>query len=128
MLNLILNVLWFVFGGFAAGLAWLVGGALMAVSLIGLPWAPAVFRIALFSFAPFGRSAAPTTDLGAPGRGCRDGLLNIVWFVLAGWWIALGHLIIALGQALTIIGIPFAVQHLKLAALALGPVGMRLKP
>jgi uncharacterized membrane protein YccF (DUF307 family) len=131
MVSLILNVLWFILGGFAAGLAWMIGGCVMAITIVGLPWAPAVFRIGLFSFAPFGRHAVPREvvtgreDLGA---GCVGGLLNIIWFVFAGWYIALAHLVVGASLAITLIGIPFAIQHFKLAGLALAPVGKTLRP
>lgn len=130
-MTLLLNVLWFIFGGFAAGLAWLVGGCVLAVTIIGLPWVPAVFRIALFTFAPFGRHAVPRQvvtgrgDLGTGEVGC---LLNGIWFVFAGWYIALAHFAIGVAQAITLIGIPFAIQHFKLGALALAPVGKSVSP
>lgn len=130
MLNLLLNILWFVLGGFAAGLSWVLGALLLAVSIVGLPWAPAALRIGVLAFAPFGREAVPKS-LGRDGQspdGCLGGLLNLVWFVLAGWYIALAHVILALALAVTLIGIPFALQHLKLAALALAPVGKTLGP
>jgi uncharacterized membrane protein YccF (DUF307 family) len=116
-MRLILNLLWFVFGGFISGTAWLLAGVILAITVIGLPFTPAAFRIAGFSYWPFGktvvdRDAGPTSLL-----------LNIVWFVFAGWWLAIHHLVIAAGQAVTIIGIPFAWQHVKLAVLALTPVG-----
>ena len=130
-MSLILNILWFVLGGFVSGLAWLVGACLMAVTIVGLPWAPATVRIAIFAFAPFGRHAVPRElvtgrhDLGTGGVGV---LLNIVWFIFAGWYIALAHLVIGCAQALTLIGIPFAVQHFKLAMLAIAPVGKTIRP
>ncbi|HXV00437.1 MAG TPA: YccF domain-containing protein [Caulobacteraceae bacterium] len=130
-MTLILNILWFVLGGFVSGLAWMIGGCVMALTIIGLPWAPAAFRIGLFAFAPFGRHAVPRAlvtgreDLGA---GCMGLALNIVWFIFAGWYIALAHLAIGIAQALTLIGIPFAIQHFKLAMLSLAPVGMTIRP
>ena len=119
-MRLILNVLWFIFGGFLSGLGWIIAGVIMAITIIGLPWTPAAFRIASFSFWPFGRVVAER-DLGAGSV-----LLNIIWFIFAGWWLALGHVMIAFCQAITIIGIPFAWQHIKLAGLALTPVGKSL--
>ena len=130
-MSLILNILWFVLGGFVSGLAWLVGAGLMAVTIVGLPWVPATVRIAIFAFAPFGRHAVPRElvtgrhDLGTGGVGV---LLNIVWFIFAGWYIALAHLVIGCAQAVTLIGIPFAIQHFKLAILALAPVGKTIRP
>jgi uncharacterized membrane protein YccF (DUF307 family) len=114
----ILNVLWLIFGGWISGLLWTVAGCILAITIIGLPWTPAAFRMASFSFWPFGRHIVdkPTgQDLSL--------VLNIVWFVLAGWWLALHHLVLAVVLGVTIIGIPFALQHLKLAVISLAPVG-----
>jgi uncharacterized membrane protein YccF (DUF307 family) len=119
-MRLILNVLWFIFGGFFAGLGWILAGVIMAITIIGLPWTPSAFRMASFSFWPFGRVVADFEG------GSFNALLNIVWFIFAGWWLALGHVMIAFAQAITIIGIPFAWQHIKLAGLALMPVGKDL--
>lgn len=123
---LLLNILWLVFGGFVAGCAWLLGGAILAVTIVGLPWAFSAWRIAGFVFWPFGREIVSRevyngeSDL---GTGCLGMIMNIVWFVFAGWWIALTHVIIAVGEAVTIIGIPFALKDIQLAQLALAPVG-----
>lgn len=116
-MRLILNILWFIFGGFLAGTGWIIAGIIMAITVIGLPWTPAAFRMASFSYWPFGRVVVTRDD------GVGSGCLNILWLVFAGWWLALGHIVIAAGQAVTIIGIPFAWQHVKLAILALTPVG-----
>ena len=123
----VLNVLWFVLGGFWSGLSWLIGGAILALTVVGLPWTAAAFRIGMFSFAPFGRQIEQRQTADS-GTGFVGVALNLVWFALAGWWIALGHLVIAVAQGLTIIGIPFAIQHVKLAALALAPVGKSITP
>jgi uncharacterized membrane protein YccF (DUF307 family) len=116
-MRLVLNVLWFVLGGFVSGTLWFVAGVLVAITLVGLPWAPAVFRMAGFSYAPFGKTISHRSV------GIANALLNMIWLVLVGWWLALHHLVLAVGLALTLIGIPFAIQHLKLARLALTPVG-----
>ena len=126
-MTLILNVLWFIFGGFVSGLLWLMTAVLLAVTIVGLPWAAAAWRLGLYAFAPFGRTAIPRTGLYA-GRGGLDVVLNLVWVVLAGWWLALHHLILGALQAVTLIGIPFAVQHFKLAGLCLAPVGTEIVP
>ena len=125
-MSLILNILWFIFGGFVAGLAWLFGGLLLAITIIGLPWAGAAWRIGVFSFAPFGKRVVERSELtghGDLGSGPLGFLLNVIWFLLAGWYIALAHLAIAVAQFISIIGIPFAIQHLKLAWIALAPIG-----
>ena len=130
-MTLLLNILWFVFGGFLAGLAWLFGALILAITIVGLPWAGAAWRIGMFSFAPFGRQivdrdlATGRGDLGTGGLGL---VLNIVWFLLAGWYIAVAHLTIAVAQAVTIIGIPFAWQHVKLAIAAVAPIGKTIVP
>ena len=116
-MRLIMNVLWFIFGGFLSGTAWLIAGVLLAITIVGLPWTPAAFRIAGFSYWPFGR-AVVDRDAGAVSV-----VLNILWLVLAGWRLALHHILLAAALAVTIIGIPFAWQHVKLAVLSLTPVG-----
>jgi uncharacterized membrane protein YccF (DUF307 family) len=113
----LLNVLWFIFGGWISGTLWLLAGLILAITIVGLPWVPACFRIAGFSYAPFGKLVV------AQEGGAGSLLLNILWFVFAGWWLALHHLVLALALAVTIIGIPFALQHVKLAFLSLTPVG-----
>ena len=121
LMALFLNVLWLILGGAVAAFAWLVAGAIMAVTIIGLPWCFAAFRIALYTALPFGhemRSRPDADELSALG--------NIVWFIFAGWWLALAHLVMAVLHALTIIGMPFAWAHLKLAGASLFPVGKEI--
>jgi uncharacterized membrane protein YccF (DUF307 family) len=126
LLSLILNVLWVVTGGIWMALAWLLAALIMAITIIGLPWARAAYNIASYTHLPFGRVALPRDevagreDLGTSPLGT---LGNVIWLVLAGWWLALGHIITGVGLALTIIGIPFAWAHLKLALLSLWPIG-----
>ncbi len=116
-MRLLMNVLWFILGGWISGTAWLLAGALLAITIVGLPWTPAAFRIAGFTYFPFGKVVVER-DAGATSV-----LLNILWLLLAGWWLALHHLVLAAALAVTIIGIPFAWQHVKLAILSLTPVG-----
>ena len=125
-MRLILNILWFILGGFATGLAWMFGALLLAITIVGLPWAAAAFRIGLFAFAPFGRHVVPRQILSGRedlGTGCLGVGLNVIWFLLAGWYIALAHLALGVAQAISLIGIPFAIQNFKLALIALAPVG-----
>lgn len=119
-MRLLMNVLWFILGGWISGTAWLLAGALLAITIVGLPWTPAAFRIAGFTYFPFGKVVVER-DAGATSL-----LLNILWLLLAGWWLALHHLVLAAALAVTIIGIPFAWQHVKLAILSLTPVGKGL--
>src|SRR4051812_36267704 len=87
-MSLILNILWLIFGGLPMALGWLFAAALMAITIVGLPWAPAALRIALFTLLPFGQRVED-----APG-GALSVVGNIIWFILAGWWLALGHLVL----------------------------------
>lgn len=116
-MRLLLNILWFIFGGWISGTAWLLAGVILAVTIVGLPWTPAAFRLAGFSYWPFGKVLIDREN------GPASCLLNVLWLVLAGWWLALHHLVLAFGLAVTIIGIPFAWQHVKLAGASLTPVG-----
>jgi uncharacterized membrane protein YccF (DUF307 family) len=124
--SLLLNVLWISFGGLWMAVGWLVAAIIMAITIIGIPWARAAFNIASYTLLPFGRKAVSRAEyLGVDDFGTGPfGLIgNIVWLVLAGWWLALGHLITAFFLAITIIGIPFTWAHLKLAGIALWPIG-----
>ena len=116
-MRLLMNVLWFVFGGWISGSLWVLAGLILGITIIGLPWTPAAFRMAGFSYWPFGKVVVER-DPGATSL-----VLNILWLILAGWWLALHHIVLAVGLAVTIIGIPFAWQHVKLAGLSLAPVG-----
>ena len=130
-MTLILNLLWLLFGGFVSALAWCVGAVAMAISIVGIPWVPAALRLAVFSAAPFGMRVVDRSlvtgrgEIGGGGLGC---LLNIIWFVFAGWYIALSHLVVGGLLCLTLIGIPFGLQHFKLAGIALAPVGKSIVP
>jgi uncharacterized membrane protein YccF (DUF307 family) len=124
--SLLLNILWLIFGGIWMAVGWLFAAIIMAITIIGIPWARAAFNIASYAMLPFGRKAVSRAEyLGTEdfGTGPFGIIGNIVWLVLAGWWLALGHLITAILLAITIIGIPFAWAHLKLAGIALWPIG-----
>jgi uncharacterized membrane protein YccF (DUF307 family) len=128
-MRLLLNLLWFVLGGWLSGLLWLAAGVVLALTIVGLPWAQAAFRIAGFSAWPFGRAVvdrAETNGRGDLGTGTLGFLLNVLWFVFGGWYLALSHIVLGIGLLVTIIGIPFAIQHFKLAGISLAPVGKRV--
>lgn len=130
-MSLILNVIWFVFGGWAVGLAWWFAGILLALTIVGMPWASAAWRIGSFSFWPVGREIVDQSLLEGYEEPVTDTwrlFLNIIWFLLAGWYLVIAHVLAAAVFALTLIGIPFAFQHLKLAALSLAPVGKAIVP
>lgn len=125
-MRLLLNILWFIFGGWISGTLWLLSGVLLAITVIGLPWAMSAFRIASFSYWPFGRQVVSRAELyrrADLGTGPFGFLLNVVWFVLGGWYLALHHVVLGIVQCVSIIGIPFGLQHLKLAIISLAPVG-----
>ena len=129
--SIILNILWILVGGAWMAFGWLVAAVIMAITIIGLPWARAAFNIAVYTLLPFGSRAVRRDEItGIPdtGTGPLGVIGNIIWFVLAGWWLALGHLITAVLLAVTIIGIPFAWAHLKLAGIALWPIGKVIVP
>ena len=123
LLAFLLNILWLICGGLVAALAWVIAAVLMAITIIGLPWSFAALRIALYTLLPFGHEMRSR-----PNAGALSTLGNIVWFVLAGWWLAIGHLLLAMALAITIIGLPFAWAHLKLAGASLFPVGTEIVP
>lgn len=122
----IFNFLWFILGGFVMGLGWWLAGLIAFITIVGIPWARACFVIGTFAFFPFGKEAVNRRDLTGRGDIGTSGLGtlgNIIWFVFAGVWLAIGHVMSAIACFVTIIGIPFAVQHLKLAGIALAPIG-----
>ncbi len=126
MIRLILNILWFIMGGWLSGLLWLLGGALLAITIVGLPYTGAAWRIAGFAFWPFGKeivSREIVSGKGDLGTGPLGFVLNVIWFILGGWYIALSHLMIAAAEAITVIGIPFAIKDFQLAIIALAPIG-----
>lgn len=120
------NFLWFILGGVLMGLGWWLVGLLCFVTVVGIPWGKACFVIGQFTFFPFGKEAISRKELtnqGDIGTGAMGLLGNILWFIFAGIWLAIGHVLSALACAITVIGIPFAIQHLKLAGIALAPIG-----
>jgi len=131
LLQFLLNVLWILTGGAWMAAAWVVAGIIMAITIVGIPWTRASFNIAAYTLLPFGSRAvsrAAFTGREDLGTGPLGLLGNILWLVLAGWWLALAHLITAIALAITIIGLPFAWAHLKLAGIALWPIGKMIVP
>jgi uncharacterized membrane protein YccF (DUF307 family) len=131
MLLFLLNAVWFVLGGFLAGLGWILAGVIMALTIVGIPWARSCFMLARYTFWPFGFDIVSRDELnGRPdlGTGTLGTIGNLIWFVLAGWWLAIMHIVAAAGFAVTIIGIPFAWAHVKLALASLFPIGKTVVP
>ena len=119
----LLNIIWLLFGGLWMWLGYLLAGVILCIPIITIPWAIASFRIAQFVLWPFGR-----TLVDKPGAGAASCLGNIIWIVLAGWWLALGHLISCISLVITIIGIPLAIAELKLVPVSLAPLGKEVVP
>jgi len=119
------NVLWIVLGGgLPLFLGYLVTGAVLALTILGFPFAVAIWRLGLYALLPFNRRVVDRKD--SLGSGCIGTVFNVLWLLLFGWGLALAHLGAALACAVTIIGIPFAVAHVKLAWLALWPFGKEI--
>ena len=124
-MRFILNFLWFIFGGFFMGLTWWFFSLLAFVSIIGIPWGRACFVIGKFTFFPFGyeainRDVLEQNDIGTSSFGLVG---NVIWFIFAGFFLALGHVICMIASAVSIIGIPFAFAHYKLAVISIAPIG-----
>ena len=126
MRSALLNLVWLIFGGLGVAVGWGIAAVIMAVTIIGIPWARAAINIAVYTLLPFGQKAV-ARDLYCGRKDIGTGLLgeigNVIWLVLAGWWLALIHVLAAIVLGATIIGLPFAWAHLKLARLALWPIG-----
>ena len=108
------------------GLAWWLAGIVAYITIIGIPWGKACFVMGQFSFFPFGKEAVSRRELHQAddiGTGALGTIGNIIWFIFAGVWLAIGHVACAIANFVTIIGIPFGIQHLKLAGIALAPIG-----
>ncbi|HEY7697443.1 MAG TPA: YccF domain-containing protein [Vicinamibacteria bacterium] len=122
-MSLLGNIVWLIFGGLIAGLGYIVGGLLTCITIVGIPFGIQAMKIGVATFAPFGKQIVELPEANRPLRLIG----NVIWMVLVGWEIALAHAASALVLALTIIGIPFALQHLKLIPLALLPFGRALR-
>ena len=126
-MTLVLNLLYFVIGGgFFAGLAWLFLSGVLAITVVGIPFAVAAFRIAGFAAWPFGRTLVDVRTLGEQTIIGTD-VANIVWIVLAGVWLWISHVLAGIAYCVTIIGIPFGFAHFRLAAVSFAPLGKRVQ-
>lgn len=122
---LLLNVIWFILGGWAVAIQWFIGGLILAITVVGIPFVPGIWRIAVFSAFPFGREIVDR-DKGM-SRATLSVFLNIFWLIFAGIWIALTHVLTGILFCIIIIGIPFGIAHFKLAGAALMPVGKEIQ-
>ncbi|GAA4678841.1 YccF domain-containing protein [Streptomyces buecherae] len=119
----ILNVIWLVLSGFWLACAYVLAGLILCITIIGIPFGIASFRIARFALWPFGYTAVERRDAGAPS--CVG---NVLWLLLAGWWLALSHVVTGLLLCVTIIGIPLGVANFKLIPVSLTPLGRDIVP
>ena len=117
------NVLWLIFGGFLAGCGYILAGLALCLTIVGIPFGLMAIRIGFATFAPFGKQVIERPYANSPLRV----VFNLIWILLFGWEIAIAHLGSALVCAVTIVGLPFAVQHLKLVPLSLMPFGRDLQ-
>ena len=118
------NIIWLVFGGFFMALEYLVSGFLLCCTIIGIPFGLQVFKIGLVALLPFSQ----TTVVEEGSRSCLEIIMNVIWFFIGGIWIALSHLGWGLLFCITIVGIPFGIQHFKLMRVALFPFGQTVIP
>ena len=123
-MSLLGNILWLIFGGLIAGIGYILGGLLMCLTIVGIPFGIQSMKLGVATFAPFGKRIVEAPDANGP----LQIVLNILWLILFGWEIAIAHLVSAGILAITIIGIPFALQHVKLVPIALLPLGRSLQP
>jgi uncharacterized membrane protein YccF (DUF307 family) len=121
-MNTIGNFIWLLFGGLVAAIGYVVGGFVLCLTIVGIPFGLQCFKLAAFVLWPFGRMAVSTGS----GDGCITLLLNIIWLLFGGIWIAISHVFFGLLLFITIIGIPFARQHFKLVAISLMPFGKKI--
>lgn len=113
------NLIWLLFGGFITAVGYIMGGLAMMVTIIGIPFGFQMMKIGLLCFWPFGSTLEVNTSF----TGCLSTIFNILWFFIAGFWLAITHLVFGLLLSITIIGIPWGAQHFKLAGFALSPFG-----
>ncbi len=122
-MRFILNIIWFVLAGFWMAIAYAIAALICFVLIITIPFGIAALRIAVFALWPFGK-----TVVKRPGAGVASGIGNVLWLVLCGWWLALGHLITGIALCLTIIGIPLGLANFKLIPISLLPLGREIVP
>ena len=118
-MSLLMNILWLVLGGLVTAVEYIVASVGMMVTIIGIPFGIQTLKIGILALCPFGKSVESAPQSG----GCLSIIMNILWILIGGIWISLSHLMFGILLCITIIGIPFAKQHFKLAGLALAPFG-----
>ncbi|WP_370181138.1 YccF domain-containing protein [Rhodococcus wratislaviensis] len=117
-MRILLNIIWLIFGGLWLALGYFVAGILCCILIITIPFGIASFRVGVYALWPFGK-----TVVDKPTAGVASLIGNVIWFVIAGLWLAIGHVVTAVAMAITIIGIPLAVANLKMIPISLMPLG-----
>ena len=117
------NIIWLIFGGLLSGLGYIFGGLMLCLTIVGIPFGIQSMKLGVATFAPFGKELVETENANSTLRV----VFNVLWIVFFGWEIAIAHLVAAVILAITIIGIPFAKQHVKLIPMALLPFGRELR-
>ncbi len=121
-MSLLGNVLWIVMGGLFLSLGYFIGGLILCITIIGIPFGIQICKVGVLALLPFGKEVVS----GERAVGCLSTFMNLLWILIGGIWLSLSHLLCAVIFAVTIIGLPFAKQHMKLAALALTPFGKKI--
>lgn len=123
-MNTLGNIIWLIFGGFFTALGYFVGGFLLCLTIIGIPFGLQCFKLGVLMLWPFGQQVVSDTA----DTGCLTLFMNLLWILFGGLWVAIGHIVFGLLLAITIIGIPFARQHFKMVEVSLMPFGKRIIP
>lgn len=121
-MSLLGNLVWLIFGGLFAAIGYIIGGFVLCITVIGIPWGLQCFKIAGLVLWPFGKRVISDTQ----NTGCLGTLFNLVWIICGGWYTALVHIVMGLLLSITVIGIPWGRQHFKLIELSLMPFGKRI--
>jgi uncharacterized membrane protein YccF (DUF307 family) len=121
-MRFLLNVLWLIFGGLLIALGYAIAGLICCVLIVTIPFGIASFRMANYALWPFGRELVRR-----PGSGAASTLGNVIWFIVAGWWLAIGHVATAVAQFVTVIGIPLGLANIKLVPVSLFPLGHEIR-
>jgi len=122
-MNTLLNILWFIFGGLITGLGYILSSLVLIITIIGIPFGLQTMKLATLAFFPFGKEIIHTEK----STGCLSLFMNILWILCGGIWISISHLVFGIILCISVIGIPFGLQHFKLASLALAPFGVEIR-
>jgi uncharacterized membrane protein YccF (DUF307 family) len=123
VLNLVLNIVWLIFGGLALALGYALAGVVCFILIVTIPFGVAAFRMANFTLWPFGRTLRRKPDAGVAST-----IGNVIWVILFGWWLALGHLVLGVAQCIGIVTIPLGIANIKLVPVSLFPLGHEIVP